>query len=63
MTTSAPRLPARAMTSHSAGAASSPRSENGAVKRTGSGFQDGPPSVLSVPSLICRPQISQAVGS
>ena len=34
--------PARAITSHRSGAASSPNSANGVVKSTGSGFHDGP---------------------
>ncbi len=53
----------RATSSHSSGAVPSPSSANGVVKATGSGFQDGPPLMLSVPSVISRPQISHAVGS
>jgi hypothetical protein len=60
---SSPRIaPARATTSQRSGAAS-PNSENGTVKRIGSGFHDGPFVVTRSRWRISRPQISQDHGS
>ena len=42
---------------------SSPKSEKGAVKRIGSGFHEGPPSVTRSRWTISRPHMIQAHGS
>ena len=55
--------PARATSSHSSGAPSSPAKENGVVKMTGSGFQLGPVVVTRSPLAISRPQMIHAHGS
>src|SRR5215213_7877034 len=41
----------------------SPKSENGTVKKIGSGFHDGPPSVTRSKWAISRPHMIQAQGS
>ena len=48
--------PAWATTSHSSGAQRSPASENGAVKKTGSGFHDGPVRVSRSRWTISAPR-------
>ena len=55
--------PARATQSHRYGARSCPKSENGVVKKIGSGFHDGPPSVTRSRCAISRPQRIHAHGS
>ena len=55
--------PARATTSHSSGAPSSPARLNGVVKITGSGFQLGPVVVTRSRCAISRPQMIHAHGS
>ena len=45
------------------GARSCPKSENGVVKKIGSGFHDGPPSVTRSRCAISRPQRIHAQGS
>ena len=55
--------PARATTSQSSGAPSSPARLNGVVKITGSGFQDGPVVVIRSPWATSRPQMIHAHGS
>ena len=55
--------PARATSSHSSGAPSSPAKENGVVKMTGSGFQLGPVVVTRSPLATSRPQMIHAHGS
>ena len=59
---SASSPPARAITSHSAGAAS-PSGASGAVKTTGNGFQDGPLDVSSASRPVSLPHTSHAQGS
>ncbi len=54
--------PARAITSHRFGAAS-PKNEKTVVKNTGSGFHDGPLTVLRSRLPISRPQMIHAHGS
>ena len=54
--------PPRATTSHRSGAAL-PKIEKTVVKRTGSGFHDGPPVVCRSRWAISRPQMIQAHGS
>ena len=61
--TSESSAPARAIQSHSIGARSAPRSENGVVNSTGSGFHDGPPSVTRSRCAISRPHMIHAHGS
>ena len=51
------------MTSHRFGAASSPKNEKTVVKNTGSGFHDGPLTVLRSRWPISRPQMIHAHGS
>jgi hypothetical protein len=55
--------PARATRIHSVGAASSPSSEKGAVKKIGSGFHDGPFCVTRSSCMVSRPQMIHAHGS
>src|SRR3954453_7365981 len=55
--------PARATITHRAGAAASPNSENGVVKKIGSGFHDGPSVVTRSRWAISRPQMIHAHGS
>ena len=55
--------PAREISSHRFGAASSPANEKTVVKNTGSGFHDGPLTVLRSRCAIWRPQMIHAHGS
>jgi hypothetical protein len=61
--TQASRPPARAIISQRYGAVWSPKSEKGTVKRIGSGFQEGPPSVTRSRCAISRPHMIHAHGS
>ena len=54
--------PARATKSHMSGAAP-PKSANGVVSKTGSGFHDGPWVVERSRCRISRPQMIQDSGS
>ena len=59
----ASRPPARATTSHSAGAGS-PVSASGVVTTTGSGFHDGPPLRVELqPARVSLPHTTHACGS